>query len=158
MMIMMFSILIGNSNERIGIFMGMELVVYVKNRDGRDLEFSEVNGCREPNNAVMIDFFGGSNWLTQAFRYIADAALELDGTKLDNVISDAKSALKTAQRRLRNYKEAPVELHNFDSISDWIDCLEELQELVDEMEGVIRTLNVWKYVMMTADIWLILSY
>ena len=38
--------------------MGMELVVYVKNRDNRELEFSEVNGCREPNNAVMIDFFG----------------------------------------------------------------------------------------------------
>ena len=138
--------------------MGMELIVYVKNRDNRELEFSEVNGCREPSNAVMIDFFGGSSYITQKFRDIADQPTELTGVRLDDAISSAEKALKLAQRRLKNYREAPVEFDDIDSISYWMEYLEELQDTIEELEGVIRTLNVWKYIMMEADIWLILSY
>ena len=138
--------------------MGMELVVYVKNRDNKELEFREVNGCREPNNAVMIDFFGGSSYITQEFRSIADQPTELTGVRLDDAIDSAEKALKLAQRRLRNYRETPVEFDDIDSVSYWIDCLEELQDTIEELEGVVRTLNVWKYIMMEADIWLILSY
>lgn len=138
--------------------MGMELVVYVKNRDNKVLEFSGDNGCEEPKNAVMIDFFGGSSYITQEFRSIADQPTELTGTRLNDAISGAEQALKLAQRRLRNYKEAPVEFDNIDSISYWMGCLEELQDNIEELEGVVKTLNIWKYIMMEADIWLILSY
>lgn len=138
--------------------MGMELVVYVKNRDNRELEFSEVNGCREPNNAVMIDFFGGSSYITQEFRGIADQPTELTGTRLDDAISGATKALRWGQRRLRNYKEAPVEYDDFDSAAEWVQYIEEIQDNIEELEGVVKTLNVWKYIMMEADIWLILSY
>ena len=44
--------------------MGMELVAYIKNRDGEPLKFRENDGhC---DNGVFIDFWGGSGWITSA--------------------------------------------------------------------------------------------
>lgn len=134
--------------------MGMELVAYIKNRDGEPLKFRESDGhC---DNGVFIDFWGGSGWITGALHYLTEPKL----LTVDAVMAlrrDAeRDAAKLGKRAMR--LEMALNGAEADDIGCIMEMLEEAEENLAHIEAMVKVLWYWETLAENAELWVVLSY
>ena len=134
--------------------MGMELIAYVKNKDGQPIEFD--NHGSECLNGVFIDFWGSSGWLTRALHHLQEPQ-RLSKTDIVALLKDAEDDARKLGKRVMRLEMA-LNGAEADDIGCVMEMLEEAEEELAHIEATVKVLWYWETLASNAEIWVVLSY
>lgn len=134
--------------------MGMELVAYVKNKDGEPLKFNDFGS--DAINGVFIDFWGGSGWLTRALHHLTEPK-HLTKAEVVELRKDAEIDMKKLGKRVTRLEMA-LNGAEADDIGCVMEMLEEAEEDLAHLEATVKVLWYWETLADNAELWVVLSY